>query len=89
MTKLWLIALAAATVTVLPGCKEVEVKAEAPIRPVKVEAVQSLAQESRARYSATIQPDEQVALSFKVGGYVDSIVQRRGADGRMHAHEPP
>ena len=77
--------LAAATLIVLPGCKEVEVKAEAPVRPVKVEAVQPLAQESRARYSATIQPDEQVALSFKVGGYVDTIVQRRGADGRMHA----
>ena len=77
--------LAAAALTVLPGCKEVEIKAEAPVRPVKVEAVQPIAQESRARYSATIQPDEQVALSFKAGGYVDSIVQRRGADGRMRA----
>src|SRR5262249_27366774 len=55
------------------------------VRPVKVQAVQPVAQEPRARYSATIQPDEQVALSFKVGGYVDTIVQRRGPDGRTKA----
>lgn len=85
MTKLLSFTLAALTLTALPACKEAEVKAEAPVRPVKVQAVQPVAQEPRARYSATIQPDEQVALSFKVGGYVDTIVQRRGPDGRTKA----
>lgn len=84
-TKVWSLVLAVMALTALSACKEVEVKAEATVRPVKVQAAEPLAQESRARYSATIQPDEQVALSFKVGGYVDSVMQRRGADGRMHA----
>jgi multidrug efflux system membrane fusion protein len=34
-------------------------------------------------YSANIQPYLQVALGFKSGGYVQSILQVKGADGRM------
>ena len=34
-------------------------------------------------YSAGIVPNSQVDLAFKAGGYVESILQVRGADGRM------
>jgi RND family efflux transporter MFP subunit len=35
------------------------------------------------RYAVSIQPFEQVPLAFKAGGYIDQILQRRGADGRL------
>src|SRR5581483_4493508 len=34
------------------------------------------------RYAVSIQPYEQIALSFKGSGYVDTIARRAGADGR-------
>jgi multidrug efflux system membrane fusion protein len=34
------------------------------------------------RYSATIEPFEQVTLAFKASGYVDQILRRNGSDGR-------
>lgn len=90
-TRLFSIAIAAASFA-LAGCQKVEGKAEheadAPVRPVKVEAARTMAEESRARYSATIRADEEVSLGFKSGGYLDSIAQRRGADGRMHPLQP-
>lgn len=36
-----------------------------------------------ARYSATIKPSSQLDLAFKTGGYLQTIHQTRGADGRM------
>jgi multidrug efflux system membrane fusion protein len=38
-----------------------------------------------ASYSASITPNEQIDLTFKSGGYVGSIKQVRGADGRMRS----
>jgi RND family efflux transporter MFP subunit len=38
-----------------------------------------------AKYSASITPNEQIDLAFKSGGYVGSIMQVRGADGRMRS----
>src|SRR5262249_21335525 len=35
------------------------------------------------RYSASIVPYRQVSLAFRSGGYVDWLLQVRGADGRM------
>jgi len=84
MTTRFAIALAAAAIAVLPGCQKVEGKTEAPIKPVKVQAAEFVAQDPRARYSATIRADEEVTLSFKSAGYIDSLAQRRGADGRLH-----
>jgi len=55
---------------------------EKPARPVRVEAVRSEAMPSGLRYSATIQPYEQISRAFKVGGYVREVLQRAGPDGR-------
>ena len=46
------------------------VASEKPSRPVRVETVDRAVPASGLRYSATIQPCEQVPLAFKVGGYV-------------------
>jgi len=56
---------------------------EKPARPVRVETVAGELAAGGLRYSATIQPYEQVPLAFKVGGYVRMLRQVPGADGRM------
>lgn len=56
---------------------------KAPPRPVRVESVESQAAPAGLRYSATIQPYEQVPLAFKVTGYVREVRQLPGSDGRL------
>src|SRR2546425_148891 len=56
---------------------------EKPARPVRVEAARREATASGLRYSATIQPYEQISRAFKVGGYVHEVLQRPGPDGRL------
>jgi multidrug efflux system membrane fusion protein len=88
MTKVFSMAVVAASVLVAAACEQVHGKADAPARPVKVQGVEALAQESRARYSATIEADERVSLAFKSSGYVDAVLHRRGADGQVHPLQP-
>jgi RND family efflux transporter MFP subunit len=49
----------------------------APARPVRVEEVRPAADTGTRRYSATIQPYEQVPVAFKASGYVSGLGQRR------------
>lgn len=70
------------------GCSRVEgEEAKAP-QPVRVVAVAPSAAPAGVRYSATIEPYERVALAFKTSAYVDYVLQRRGADGRMRTAQP-
>ncbi|MGA2263206.1 MAG: HlyD family secretion protein, partial [Acidobacteriota bacterium] len=54
-----------------------------PLTPVRVEQVQIYRGGGGVRYSANIVPDSQVDLAFKSGGYIQSILQVKDADGRM------
>lgn len=54
-----------------------------PLTPVRTAQVQEISTGSETKYSANIIPNAQVDLAFKSGGYVESIRQVRGADGRM------
>lgn len=54
-----------------------------PLTPVRTALVQTISTGSETRYSANIVPYAQVDLAFKSGGYVESIRQVRGADGKM------
>src|SRR5262245_24229544 len=76
------IAVALGLVTALSGCARSRAE-KAPARPVRVEKVASEVPPTGLRYSATIQPYEQVALAFKVGGYVREVRQLPGPDGRL------
>ena len=58
-------------------------QAEKPPIPVKVAAVEVNTVGSGSRYSATIIPQTEVEMAFKVGGYVDALQKVRGVDGRM------
>ncbi len=64
------------------GCSHANSE-ERGLTPVRTSQVQSISTGSETRYSANIVPNAQVDLAFKSGGYVESIRQVRGADGRM------
>jgi RND family efflux transporter MFP subunit len=49
------------------------------IKPVKVKTVETHTGTTSVRYSASIRPSSQVEVSFKVGGYVETI---KGLEGR-------
>ena len=57
---------------------EPEVPAAVTVRTLTDSAVRN-----DARYSASIDPYNQLSLNFQVSGYVESITQVRGADGNM------
>jgi multidrug efflux system membrane fusion protein len=64
------------------GCNHAESEQRA-LTPVRTVEVQNISTGSQTRYSANIVPNAQVDLLFKSGGYVVSIRQVRGIDGRM------
>jgi multidrug efflux system membrane fusion protein len=64
------------------GCREKTEAAGPTPSPVKVKTVERNAVGKGVRYSASIEPAKQVELAFKVGGYVDRLLQARGVDGR-------
>ena len=64
------------------GCGHKETSQQPPT-PVQVAAVGTYQGSAGVTYSANIQAYSQVALGFKSGGYVQSILQVKGADGRM------
>ena len=65
------------------GCGGKKETVEAVPVPVKVETVATREVRPISRYSGEIRPDTQVQLAFKQAGYVVSLYQVRGADGRM------
>ena len=78
--KVWIPALLMAAL--FAGCEHGEKPAADPT-PVRVSAAGTLVESGGLRYSANIEALTQVTLAFKSAGFVDRIVQRKGADGRM------
>lgn len=63
------------------GCTKAETK-ERPLKPVRVKAAEKRAAATGGvRYSASIRPNSQVELAFKVGGYVEGLAQVHDAGG--------
>jgi multidrug efflux system membrane fusion protein len=75
----------AALAAALAGCAGEKAKLEKSPTPVRVETVDFYTPQGGRRYSAAITPYRQVTLAFRSGGFVDWIMQVRGADGRMRA----
>jgi len=71
------------SLAVLAACRHDTVPESQPIA-VKVAVVERAATATGTRYSAQINPATRLDLSFKVGGYVDSIATVRGVDGQPH-----
>jgi RND family efflux transporter MFP subunit len=72
----------------LSSCREVHGETQPAPRPVKVMEVREADAPARTRYAVTIQAYEQIPLAFKASGYIDAVLQRRGADGRLRAVQP-
>jgi RND family efflux transporter MFP subunit len=64
------------------GCADEKKPAERPPTPVVVTPVEQYSGKEAVNYSASLVPYTQVSLAFKSGGYIVSILQRTGADGR-------
>jgi RND family efflux transporter MFP subunit len=70
------------------GCKQsTQVEAKSPT-PVRVTDVALSSSSESLRYSASVLPFAQAALSFRSAGYVTEIKQVLGADGRRRDIEP-
>src|SRR5271155_217293 len=65
------------------GCESPSKPPEAPLVPVTVAEVQEYSGAEGVNYSASIVPYQQLPVAFKSAGYVTSILQRQGVDGRM------
>jgi RND family efflux transporter MFP subunit len=66
----------------LAACEQVQGQAEAPSTAVRVQKVDAAPSAPALRYSATIEADRIVNVAFQASGYVETILQRRGVDGR-------
>jgi RND family efflux transporter MFP subunit len=67
------------------GCTKAAAARDArPPQPVKVEPVAFAPAPAGVRYSATIEPAQQVTLAFKASGYVDAVLRRSGPGGALH-----
>jgi multidrug efflux system membrane fusion protein len=79
-------ALFAASLTL--GCSSQEQpKAQKHPIPVKVRAVNTAPDVSLSRYSGSLEPAVRVDLAFRVNGYVETLGQVPGADGKPRALE--
>jgi RND family efflux transporter MFP subunit len=81
-------AIVLAAMAIFPACQEVKGQTEPPATPVRVQAVAPAPVPPSLRYSATIEADRIVNIAFQSSGYVDSIMQRRGADGQWRPLQP-
>jgi RND family efflux transporter MFP subunit len=71
-------------ILLLSSCKPQSSAPEKSPTPVHLSAVELYTPTQGQRYSASILPNRQVNLAFRVNGFVESIHQVRGADGKMH-----
>jgi RND family efflux transporter MFP subunit len=78
-----LIVAIAALGTLASGCSKPQAAEPKAARPVKIQAVTPTLPEIGVRYSASIEAFDQVTLAFKASGYVDEVLRRSGADGRL------
>lgn len=73
-----------AAIAIAAGCGHQEDISKPPI-PVRLSPVTANLTGGGVRYSANIEPNAQINLAFKSGGYVVAITQRKGSDGRMRS----
>lgn len=71
--------------TLASGCAEPKASEPRAAQPVKTQRVAPAPEQPAVRYSASIEPFEQVQLAFRSAGYVDELLKRQGADGTVRA----
>lgn len=73
--------MTALLVTGVSGCQRREL-ASPPATPVRTEVAEPASVRNTSQYAATIQPQAQISLAFRVSGYIAEILQVPGLDGR-------
>src|SRR5947208_219613 len=81
-----LVVLAGASPSI--GCSKAQGLEAKPARPVRAQTVAPAPPQAGVRYSATIEPFDQVPLAFKASGYIADLLQRSGGDGTLRAVQP-
>ena len=76
------LSLAILIAALLIGCSHKAEKSAEPV-PVTIQAAHAGKQSAGNAYSGSIAADTQVDVAFKVNGYVQSILEVKGADGRV------
>jgi multidrug efflux pump subunit AcrA (membrane-fusion protein) len=66
----------------LTSCNRSKPTLEKGVVPVRLIAVERYVPNGGEHYSASIVPNRQANLAFRVNGFVESLYQVRGADGR-------
>src|SRR5262249_34219836 len=74
--------------TLLAACSHEDRKGEKRVTPVRVATVENFTPKIGERYSASIEPDRQATLTFRVSGFVQQLHQIRAADGHLRFFEP-
>ena len=74
-----------ALVPFLLSCNRQKAVLEKNATPVRLSVVENYTPAQGERYSASILPNRQANLAFRVSGFVESIYQVRGSDGQMRA----
>ena len=74
--------------SLVSGCSQPNASEPKPAQPVKTQAATAALPTSTVRYSASIEAFEQVPLAFKATGYVDDVLRRAGADGKIRVAQP-
>ncbi len=69
-------------IPLLSSCNRQSTALEKTAMPVRLSVVEMYTPTQGQRLSASILPNRQVNLAFRVNGFVESIYQVRGADGR-------
>ena len=70
------------------GCSHPQAREAETAQPVKTQLVTAAPAQPGVRYSASIEPFEQVQIAFKGSGYVDEVLRRSGADGKPRTAQP-
>jgi len=77
-----------AAACLVTGCSTPPPREAPRAQPVRTERVVATPDVPAVRYSASIEPFEQVPLAFKASGYVDDVLRRPGPDGRLRVAQP-
>ncbi|MFZ0591016.1 MAG: efflux RND transporter periplasmic adaptor subunit [Bryobacteraceae bacterium] len=72
-------------ILVFSSCNRQTPVLEKVATPVRVSTVEMYTPTQGQRYSASILPNRQVNLAFRVNGYVESIYEVRSSDGKNHS----
>ncbi len=70
------------------GCSHPQARQAEAAQPVTTQVVTMAPPQPGVRYSASIEPAEQVQIAFKGAGYVDDVLRRSGADGKLRTTQP-